>query len=59
MREHVFDAHLAFYLVKTHPLCHTWFPFATHVKVVGSPFTVAKRAENTRPLTLVVGVLLF
>ena len=27
VREHISDAHLAFDLVKTHPLCHTWSPF--------------------------------
>src|SRR2546428_14164256 len=49
VREHVSHAHLAFDFVKTHPLCHTWSPFVTCVNTVGSAFTVAKRAENTRP----------
>src|SRR2546426_4740054 len=49
VREHVLHAHLAFDLVKTHPLCHTWYPFVTCVNTVGAAFTVAKWAKNTRP----------
>ena len=57
--EHILDAHLIFYLVKVYPLCHTCCLFRDVLKVRLPLFTVAKRAENTRPLTLLVGVLLF
>jgi hypothetical protein len=57
--KHVSEADPPFPLVKSDVLCHTWYPFRYVCECDWPPFTVAKRAANTRALTIAVGLLLF
>ena len=48
------------WLLTSSKLTHcAWYPFRCVLQVIGPSLTVTKWAENTRPLTVVVGVLLF